>query len=194
MPSPAEPAPASVPGELSKPLVVWNGDSVKPAVQAWSDCEIKPCSSVVEVRPSVGAHGTTGLEYRVETSTGWAGFGWNWTSSYVGGASNVVGRKHLKLMLRIEAASAEAAPELDAIQVGLRCAKAKACGVRLVGIQKYNPAAADGRWHDLALPLSDMQPEKGAIWDPGSVWEITLGASARAPKKFVIHLDDIRFE
>jgi hypothetical protein len=32
------------------------------------------------------------------------------------------------------------------------------------------------------------------IWDPGSVWEITFGAWAPTPKKFVIHLDDIRFE
>lgn len=141
-----------------------------------------------------GSNGTVGLEYRVETTKGWAGFGWNWTSSHVGGASNVVGRKNLRLMLRIQAASPDAAPDLDVLQIGLRCAKAKACGIGVAGIKKYEPAAADGRWHDVSIPLADMKPEDGAIWDPGSVWEITLGARASVPKKFVIHLDDIRFE
>jgi hypothetical protein len=194
VPSPAEPAPASVPGNLSKPLVVWNGDDVKPTSRSWSACDSKPCISVAEALPKVGAKGTVGLEYRVETSKGWAGFGWNWTSWHVGGASNVVGRKKLKLMLQIQAESPELAPEPDAIQIGLRCAKAKACGVGLAGIGKYEPAATDGQWHEVSIPLEDMKPEKAAIWDPGSVWEITIGGGATAPKKFVIHLDDIRFE
>ena len=193
-PSSAEPAPASAPGDLSKPLVVWNGDNVKPTAQSWSDCDSKPCTSVAEVSAKAGSNGTVGLEYRVETSKGWAGFGWNWTSWYVGGASNVVGRKNLKLMLQIQADGADTAPELDGIQIGLRCAKAKQCGVGLAGLKKYEPAAADGQWHDVSIPLADMKPEKGVIWDPGSVWEITIGSWAPTPKKFVIHLDDIRFE
>jgi hypothetical protein len=46
----------------------------------------------------------------------------------------------------------------------------------------------------ILMLLDDMKTDKGAIWDAGSVWEITLSNWAPTPKKFVIHLDDIRFE
>jgi hypothetical protein len=97
-------------------------------------------------------------------------------------------------MLRIVAESPDAAPDVSSLQLGLRCAKAKECNASVAGIAKYDPKAGDGQWHELSVPLEDMKPEKGAIWDAASVWEVSLSGWAPAPKKFVIHLDDIRFE
>jgi hypothetical protein len=196
-PDPSEDAPAEdkgAPPDLSKPLVVWNGDDVNPTSKSWSDCDSKPCTVVVEPTPKVGSKDSVGLEFRVDTSKGWTGFGWNFTSWYAGGAADVTGRKKLKVMLKITAESAEFAPEVGALQIGLRCAKTKQCNRGLGGLMKYDPKVADGEWHDISIPLADMKPEKGSIWDPESVWELTLSQWAPTPKKFVLVVDDIRFE
>ena len=37
-------APAD-PGDLSKPLVVWNGDDVSPTAKEWASCDTKPCTA-----------------------------------------------------------------------------------------------------------------------------------------------------
>jgi hypothetical protein len=186
--------PSKTPGDLSKPLLVWDGDDVNPTAKSWSDCDTKPCTSVAEPLPKVGMNGSTGLEYRVETSKGWAGMGWNFTSWYAAGAADATGRKSLKFALQIIAESPEVGPDIDAIQIGVRCAKAKECARGLTGLKKFEPKATDGQWHEIDIPLDDMKTEKKAIWDPGSVWEITFAGWAPTPKKFVVHLDDIRFE
>ena len=177
-----------------KPLIVWNGDDVNPTSKAWSDCDTKPCTSTAEPVAKVGSNGSTGLEYRVETQQGWAGFGWNFTSWYAPGAVDIRGRRSLKFNLQIQADSPPAAPELDALQVALRCAKSKTCNQGLKGLKQYEPKAADGQWHEITIPLADMKSAEGAEWDAASVWELTLGCWAPTPKKFVVHLDDIRFE
>ncbi len=180
--------------DLSKPLVVWNGDEVSPASKGWAECDTKPCTATVAPTPKAGSNDSTGLAFTVDTSKGWAGCGWNFTSWYAAGASDLAGRKTLKLMLKIVAESPDAAPDLTSLQLGLRCAKAKECNAGVMGIAKYDPKAGDGQWHELSVPLADLKPDKGAIWDAGSVWELSISGWAPTPKKFAIHLDDIRFE
>jgi hypothetical protein len=178
----------------SKPLVVWNGDDVNPTSKGWSDCDTKPCVSTLEPTAKSGSKDSMGLEFRVDISKGWAGFGWNFTSWYAPAAADATGRKTLKVMLKITAENADLAPAVDALQIGLRCAKTKQCNAGLQNLKKYEPKIADGQWHELSIPLGDMKPEKGSIWDPGSVWELNLSQWAPTPKKFVMAVDDIRLE
>jgi len=193
--SPSSPGQStSPPGDLTKPLVVWNGDDVNPKSDTWASCDSKPCVATSAAADKAGAEGSRGVEFRVDTQKGWAGFGWNWTSYYQGGAADVTGRKRLKFMLQVEAASSDDAPDLGALQVALRCAKAKQCNKAISGIAKYEPAAADGKWHAVSVPLDDMKPDKGSEWDAASVWEIVVSGWAPTPKKFVIRLDDVSFE
>ena len=185
---------SSRPGDLGKPLVVWNGDDVNPKSDTWASCDSKPCVATSIGTDNSGSNGSRGIEFKVETPKGWAGFGWNWTSYYPGGAADVTGRKRLKFMLQVEAASADDAPDLAGLQLALRCAKVKQCNKGVSGIAKYEPNAGDGKWHAVSVPLDDMKPDKGSEWDAASVWELVVSGWAPTPKKFVIRLDDVSFE
>jgi hypothetical protein len=181
------------PGDLSKPLVVWNGDDVSPTAKQWASCDTQPCTSTLEPAPKVGANGTIGLEFKAK-GKGYVGFGWNWTSWYAAGATNVTGRKNLKFQFKLVPASPELAPAGDGIRVGIRCAKQDKCGKEIGSITKYEPKATDGQWHQVTIPLGDMKVEDKGIWDDASAWEIGVHNWAPTPREFVAYIDDITFE
>jgi hypothetical protein len=186
-------APADV-GDLSKPLVVWNGDDVSPTAKEWASCDTQPCTTTLSPKDKAGKGGTQGLEFKASAKGGYVGFGWNWTSWYKPGASNITGRKVLKFSVRISSTSPEVAPAGAAIRVGLRCAKAEKCGKVVESLAKYDANVLDGQWHDITIPLADMKPEGKDEWDDASVWEFGLHNWAATPREFVAHIDDIRFE
>jgi hypothetical protein len=198
-PAPGAPAAVGIPASAtnaapSVPLVVWNGDSVNPKSDKWSACDTQPCAVTLAAAPSAGADGSSGLECSVKVNAGYAGCGWNWTSWNAAGASDVSGRKLLKFKLRISAASKELAPDPKSLRVGLRCAKSKACGVVIENIAKYEPAASDGAWHDISIPLTELKTENQDEWDEKSAWELALHDWAPTPRQYSAFLDDLRFE
>jgi hypothetical protein len=182
------------PGDLSKPLVVWNGDDVSPTAKQWASCDTQPCTASLEPAPTAGSHGTIGLENKVKVGKGYAGFGWNWTSWYAAGATNITGRKNLKFQFKLVPASPELAPDGNAIRVGIRCAKQDKCGKEIGSITKYEPKATDGQWHQVTIPLGDMKVEDKGIWDDGSAWELGIHNWQPTPREFVVYVDDITFE
>jgi hypothetical protein len=190
----ATPSPTVHPADLSKALLVWNGDDQNPKAETWSSCDTQPCVAKSAAAEKAGAGASRGIEFQVETTKGWAGFGFNWTSYYAPGASDVTGRKTLAFMLQVEAPSADEGPDIGALQVMLRCAKVKQCAKGVTGLAKYEPAAGDGKWHRISVPLADMKPDKGSEWDDASAWELMLSEWAPTPKKFVLRVDDITFE
>ncbi len=185
---------ASDPGDLSKPLVVWNGDDVAPTAKEWASCDTKPCTTTLQPVDKVGKNGSIGLEFKASTKGGYVGFGWNWTSWYKGGASNITGRKVLKFSIQIVSTSPEVAPAGDAIRVRLGCAKVDKCGKIVGSLAKYEPKVTDGAWHDITIPLVDMKTEDKDEWDDASAWEFQIHNWAPTPREFVAHIDDIRFE
>jgi hypothetical protein len=191
--APAGAAATTDPGDLSKPVAIWNGDDVNPTAKQWASCDTQPCTATLEPAPKVGANGSIGLEFKGK-GKGFLGFGWNWTSWYAAGATNISGRKNLKFQLKIVPASPEVAPQADGLRVGLRCAKSDKCGKEVGSLAKYEPKAVDGQWHQITIPLGDMKTEQGSIWDDTSVWEIGLFNWAPTPREFVAHIDDITFE
>jgi hypothetical protein len=192
-PAAAEAAPAD-PGDLSKPLVVWNGDDVAPTAKEWASCDTKPCTTTALPTPKAGKGGSIGLEFKASTKGGYVGMGWNWTSWYKGGATNVAGRKALKFAIQITSASPESAPAGDGIRVRLGCAKVDKCGKIVPSLAKYDPKVTDGQWHDITIPLVDMKPEEKEEWDDATAWEFQLHNWAPTPRDFVARIDDIRFE
>jgi hypothetical protein len=182
------------PGDLSKPLVVWNGDDVSPTATEWASCDTKPCTATLQPVPKAGKDGSIGLEFKASAKGGYVGFGWNWTSWYKAGATNITGRKVLKFAVQISAASPDLAPAGDGIRVGIRCAKAEKCGKVVQSLAKYDAKVVDGQWHEISIPLSDMKPEDKDEWDDASAWEFGLHNWAPTPREFVAHIDDIRFE
>jgi hypothetical protein len=184
----------SDPGDLSKPLIVWDGDDVSPTAKEWASCDTQPCTTTLSPAPKIGTNGSIGLEFKAVAKSGYVGFGWNWTSWYAGGATNITGRKTLKFSIQIIPASLELAPAGDGIRVRLGCAKVEKCGKVVGSIAKYTPNVTDGKWHDVAIPLADFKTEDKDEWDDGSAWEFQIHNWAPVPRDFVAHVDDIRFE
>src|SRR6266511_3746430 len=60
-PSGGPPPDDKAPPDVSKPLVVWNGDDVNPTAKGWSDCDTKPCTSTVEPAAKSGSKDSNGL-------------------------------------------------------------------------------------------------------------------------------------
>ncbi len=191
--APAAAAPSD-PGDLSKPLVVWNGDDISPTAKEWASCDTKPCTTTLVPAPKIGKGGSIGLEFKAQAKAGYVGFGWNWTSWYAGGATNITGRKKLKFSIQITAASPEVMPAGDGIRVRLGCAKVEKCGKVIGSLAKYDPKVTDGQWHDIEIPLADFKTEDKDQWDDGSAWEFQIHNWAPVPRDFVAHIDDIRFE
>jgi hypothetical protein len=187
--APAAPAAA---GE-AKAGIVWNGDDVNPSAKGWNSCDTQPCKALVEPAPKVGKDKTIGLAFQAEGS-GYLGFGWNWTSWYAAGASNVTGLKNLRFWLQIVPESKELAPDPKGIRVGLRCAADKDCGKEIGSLDDYVKNSTDGQWHEVVIPLGDMKLSDGSKWDDKSVWEIGLHNWAPTPRKFVAHIDNIGFD
>lgn len=184
----------SDPGDLSQPLVVWNGDDVSPTAKEWASCDTKPCTTTLMPEAKVGKGGTIGLEFKASAKAGYVGFGWNWTSWYKDGATNLTGRKKLKFSIQIISKSPEVTPAGDGIRVRLGCAKVEKCGKVIGSLSKYAPKVTDGQWHDVEIPLVDMKTEDKDEWDDGSAWEFQIHNWAPIPRDFVAHIDDIRFE
>jgi len=192
--SPAASQSPGNPGDLSKPLLVWNGDTVSPTAKQWASCDTQPCTATLDPMPKVGTDGSAGLEFKAECKSGYVGFGWNWTSWYAGGANDITGRKTLKFAIQIVSASPETAPDPNGIRVRLGCAKYKACGKLIGSLGKYEPKVTDGQWHQIAIPLVDMKSEDKDQWDDASVWEFQVHNWAPTPRDFTMHIDDISFE
>lgn len=184
---------AAAPAGEAKAGVVWNGDDVSPTAKGWSSCDTQPCKTLLEPLPKVGRNNSIGLEFRAE-GTGYVGFGWNWTSWYAAGATNVSGLKNLRFWLQIIPESKELAPDPKGIRVGIRCAAHKECGKEIASLDEYVKNSVDGQWHEVVIPLGNMKLSDGAKWDDKSVWEIGLHNWAPTPRKFVMHIDDIAFD
>ena len=58
----------------------------------------------------------------------------------------------------------------------------KQCNKSVSGIAKYEPAAGDGRWRAVSVPLADMKPEKGSESDDTSAWELVVSGGRRRPR------------
>jgi hypothetical protein len=54
--------------------------------------------------------------------------------------------------------------------------------------------AADGKWHDVTIPLDIFYKDKGAKFDKALAWELDMGTWSQEPKDFAIYIDDIYFD
>jgi lysophospholipase L1-like esterase len=88
----------------------------------------------------------------------------------------------------------------DALKVYLDCAYTKTIPLNYalrqtprLDIAKYCPNAFDGQWHEVLIPLKDLQDGK-TEWDPHTVCEFGLSAPAANPATFTLYIDDLTFK
>jgi hypothetical protein len=193
-PAGVAPSVAATPATGDK-VIIWDGDENGLTAKGWQDCDKKAegCKATLAPTPAAGFNNSVGLKAHGE-GPGWIGFGWNWYGWFPENAgTDISGYKFLKLRIRIEAKSADEAPDPGSIGVSIKCSSNKEKGqskdVAFVKHTKEN--LIDGQWHEVVLPTADM---KKAEFDPKSAWEFVLSTWSPTPRNFNLYLDDIRFE
>jgi hypothetical protein len=187
---PATPAPAGK-------LMTWDGDK-KTSGKGWASCSKKgECEASVESDPSAGRQGA-GLKFQA-TGSDWMGFGWNWYGWYPENAGdNITSYKNLSFWVRVEAKDAAAAPDPKSVMAWLSCSckekKEEERSTAQVRVADYTQNFADGRWHEVVIPLDDFFKDKGANFDKSTTWEFDMGTWSDSKRDFVIYVDDVGFD
>ena len=100
---------------------------------------------------------------------------------------------HLTFQIRVEAKSAEAAPDPGSVGVLLGCSANKKDSAT-APLERYAKGFADGKWHKVEIPIAAFTKGPGAGFDPQSFWEFRIATWSAAPRNFDIYIDDIALE
>ena len=194
--APAASAPAasaSAPAAVGSRLVIWNGDDTGGGAQGWASCDkTAECKTKLGPDSGSGVNGSTALKFHGE-GPGWIGMGWNLFGWYPETAGlDISPYSHLTFQIRVDAKSAEAAPEY--LGLALACSNKNAKDTADAPIDKFVKAFADGKWHKVEIPISALIKGAGAKFDLQSFWEFRLHTWTGTPKNFDIYIDDIAAE
>lgn len=200
-------APAAAPGgaapsggKATARLVIWDGDAnnASPKPGSWASCTKTPkCVSTVAATPGAGVNGTMGIKF---TSDGedWKGFGWNWYGWYPpDSGTDLTQYKSFTFQLKVEAKSADVAPDPSGIKFTLTCSKGpekdKPKSAE-IAIGDYEKGFNDGKWHKIVIPIADLTKGKGAAFDPHTAWELDLGYYSADTRTANFYIDEIAAE
>lgn len=166
----------------TRDLMAWNGDdAAKGGGFHWPEKAgmAKPAPTNEGARS-----GRTALKMHFEAVTN-GGFGWNWHGWFPKEAgSDINAMAVLLFAIRVDGA---AKPE--ALRVSLKSNNGKAS--KDADILAICPAALDGKWHEVAVPMTSILP--GGELDLAKAWEIVIAIGAKTDVTCDIHLDEIGF-
>ena len=185
---------AAAPAAPGSRLVLWDGDGAGLGAQGWDSCDQKAsCKVKVGADSGSGTNGSTSLKLHGE-GPGFIGRGWNLFGWYPENAGyDMTPYSHLTFQIRVEAKSAEAAPDPGSVGVLLGCSRNKK-DTATVPLEKYAKGFGDGKWHKVEIPISAFTKGPGAGFDAQSFWEFRLATWSGTPRNFDIYLDDIALE
>lgn len=171
--------------------MLWDGEGAGASAKGWADCDKKPdCKGTLLPEASVGMDSSTGLHFHGE-GNGWIGLGWNFVGWWPeDGGVDISGYQKLTFAIKVVAESEALAPELGALNVGLRCSKGKKDSAA-VSVKSYAPELLNGQWHQVSIPLGEFAKEE---FDPTTTWEMSISTWSEAQKKFDIYVDNIAVE
>jgi hypothetical protein len=164
-------------------LVIWNGDDTGGGAQGWDSCDKKPeCATKLGPDSGSGVNGSTALKFHAE-GPGWLGMGWNLFGWYPETAGiDISPYSHLTFQIRVDAKSAEAAPEYLGLALG--CSNKSAKDTTDVPVERYVKAYADGKWHKVEIPITALTKGAGAQFDLKAFWEFRLTHLDRDAEEF----------
>ena len=149
-------------------LIVWDGDD-HAGGKGW----VGPDAKVdrVEVTDADAHDGKHALRLHGE-GAGWIGGGWNWHGWFPEDAgTDISGYKNLVFWVK----ATGAAP--DSVTVSLDCSSNKKPTGSL-GVTDYAPAALDGKWHEVVIPLKDLYEKRDekadGSFDPKTAWGLLV--------------------
>ena len=166
-------------------VVVWDGDQIGDSAKGWASAasgkaEITLQDKVVRTagKKTVAFRGQ-GKEY--------IGGGWNWFGWFPeDDGTDIAGFKDLQFWAKLDGAVKPTILNVSLISSD----KAKKAG-DACSLAKYCPELADGKWHQITIPIADLDA-KGSL-NRGKVWETMIGTWSPEPASFTLYLDEIAF-
>lgn len=167
-------------------MVVWDGEQANVGA-GW----VNPKTSTI-LPQSIEAHsGKTALEFKFKGANQWMGMGWNWfkfkTGTNVGTDASAM--KNLSFWMKSKGKTGD-------LQVNLLCngdvldtPEEHTVKVRVL---KYCPRLLDGQWHEVVIPLADLNQIKS--FNPKIISEIHFGFLAGNDTAGSFFIDDIAFD
>lgn len=165
-------------------IVVWDGEAAA-AGQGW----IAPPTPKNSFKPQTDeAHSAkTALALHGE-GVGFIGGGWNWYGWYPADAGTDT-RAYRNLSFWIKIVGPKPPDRLYMTLIESASKKASGNG----DVFAYNADARDGKWHEVVIPLADMEKDH-PDFDPRKVWEMDVNTWSPDDRNFTIYLDDIGFD
>ena len=184
----------SAPAATGSVLALWDGEGAGAGAQGWDACAdpAKGCSKLTTA-PGVGTNGSTALKLRGD-GPGYLGMGWNLFGWYPENAGvDLTPYSHLTFQIRVDAKSAEDAPDPGSVGVLLGCSRNKKDSAT-VPVERYGKGFSDGKWHKISIPIVQFTKGAGAGFDPQSFWEFRVATWSPTPRHFDIYIDDLALE
>jgi hypothetical protein len=170
--------------------VIWDGENAATG-QSWASCDQEgKCAATLAIVEGEGKDGGIGLKLHGE-GAGWQGGGWNWFGWYPENAgTDLTPYEELRFSVKITGESPTKLPSPNAINIAFGCSFEKKNSAN-AELGKFAANAADGKWHDVAIPLNVFFDGDGKECDPRTAWEIRFGSWSQNPVNFDLVVDNI---
>lgn len=177
-------------------LWVWTGEPGHDGGSGWDSCQDEAsarCNTELRAVPGAGRERSVGLHFSAQGPE-WMGFGWNWFSWWPKEAGTDISRRNsLALAIQLVGEPGQR-PEPHTVKLALGGSALDGHdATEAISIADFEPDFADGRWHDVTLPLGAMLRGKGERFDTQRAWSFTIGAWNQGERKYEIFVDDVRF-
>ena len=165
--------------KLSK-LMIWDGDAFGKGGRGWTH---PPSACHVGITDEDAHSGKHSLLFEADGSA-WMGFGFNFSGWWPPDAVWDIGNyKNLSFWVRVEAAPKRGP---NGLNVTLGCSGAK--DSNQVNLEDYAPGLADGKWHEVVIPLKHLL---NRTTDFTKIWEFRMGEWSGDQRNFRIYIDEI---
>lgn len=173
-------------GAATERVVVWDGESHDKG-SSW----VNPTTSSFQPETGIAHSGNTALQLKFDDHQTWIGWGFDWFDWKAGRTigTDTSNMTTLNFWFKSDGLNQD-------LQVQLLCngdvIDTAEHHAAKMSIAKYCPKFRDGKWHEVVIPLRDMDYPKG--YDPKVVTMIDFGFYAQEAVKGAIYIDDIAFD
>jgi hypothetical protein len=167
-------------------IVVWNGEKINKGA-GWTN----PTTDSIKPQTTESHSGNTALEFRFKGADTWHGAGWNWCNFKTGTNVGTDASKMKNLCFWIKSKGTGGKLQVNLLCNGDVLDTPEEHTVK-VEVLTYCPKLLDGNWHEVVIPLADLNQIKG--FNPKIISEIHFGFMGDKETDGSFIVDDISFD
>jgi hypothetical protein len=165
-------------------LIVYDGQKVGESAKGWANGAGKVAIAAQD--KVVREKDRKTVEFHAEGKE-FLGCGWNWFGWYPhDGGNDISAYKNLRFWAKLDG---DVKPTLLNVSL-IANDKEKKTGATC-NLFQYCPTLGDGKWHELVVPISDLDPKQTV--NQAKVWEVMLGSWSADAVNYTLYVDQIAF-